>query len=136
MPAHWQLVHPICGWHFCGDQLLITGELLYVYANPATQTSLPVPQSLRDIMLGFEAGEPVTTAHIGTWDQLQEAAQTVRTEVFVQEQRIAPEDEWDAADASALHVVLNNRYGVPMAPRVCCKLKQVWRKLAAWQSPV
>lgn len=102
------------GGIFCGDQLLITGELLYVYANPATQTSLPVPQSLRDIMLGFEAGEPVTTAQIGSWDQLQEAAQTVRTEVFVQEQRIAPEDEWDAADATAVHAALRNRYGVPM----------------------
>lgn len=102
------------GGIFCGDQLLITGELLYVYANPATQTSLPVPQSLRDIMLGFEAGEPVTTAHIGAWHELQTAAQTVRTEVFVQEQGIAPEDEWDEADATAVHAVLHNRYGVPM----------------------
>ena len=99
---------------FCGDQLLITGELLYVYANPATQTSLPVPQSLRDIMLGFEAGDPVTTSQVGTWHALQAAAQTVRTEVFVQEQGIAPEDEWDEADTSALHAVLSNRYGVPM----------------------
>jgi YbgC/YbaW family acyl-CoA thioester hydrolase len=102
------------GGIFCGDQLLITGELLYVYANPATQTSLPVPQSLRDIMLGFEAGEPVTTAHIGAWHELQTAAQAVRTEVFVQEQGIAPEDEWDEADATAVHAVLHNRYGVPM----------------------
>jgi YbgC/YbaW family acyl-CoA thioester hydrolase len=102
------------GGIFCGDQLLITGELLYVYANPATQTSLPVPQSLRDIMLGFEAGEAVTTAQVGAWEQLQEAAHTVRTEVFVQEQGIAPDDEWDAADANAVHAVLSNRYGVPM----------------------
>ena len=99
---------------FCGDQLLITGELLYVYANPATQTSLPVPQSLRDIMLGFEAGESVTTSAVGTWDQMKAAAQSVRIEVFVQEQRIAPEDEWDEADADATHAVLTNRYGVPM----------------------
>lgn len=99
---------------FCGDQLLITGELIYVYANPATQTSLPVPQSLRDILLGFEAGQAVTTCQVGTWQDLQAAAQTVRTDVFVNEQGINAEDEWDAADASALHAVLSNRYGVPL----------------------
>ena len=99
---------------FCGDQLLITSELIYVYANPATQTSLPVPQSLRDIMLGFEAGEAVTTCQVGTWQDLQDRAQTVRTEVFVNEQGIKAEDEWDAADATAVHALLSNRYGVPL----------------------
>lgn len=102
------------GGIFSGDQLLITGELIYVYANPATQTSLPVPQSLRDIMLGYEAGEAVTTCQVGTWQDLQPLAQTVRTDVFVHEQGIKAEDEWDAADASAIHAVLTNRYGVPL----------------------
>ncbi len=99
---------------FCGDQLLITGELIYVYANPATQTALPVPQSLRDILLGFEAGEAVTTCEVGSWQTLQARAQTVRTDVFVKEQGIRAEDEWDAADATALHAVISNRYGVPL----------------------
>jgi YbgC/YbaW family acyl-CoA thioester hydrolase len=99
---------------FCGDQLLITGELIYVYANPATQTSLPVPQSLRDIFLGFENGEPVTTCQVGTWHDLQERAQTVRTDVFVNEQGIKAEDEWDAADATAVHAVICNHFGVTL----------------------
>ena len=99
---------------FCGDQLLITGELIYVYANPATQTSLPVPQSLRDIFLGFEKGEPVTTCQVGTWHDLQERAQTVRTDVFVNEQGIKAEDEWDAADATAVHAVICNHFGVTL----------------------
>jgi YbgC/YbaW family acyl-CoA thioester hydrolase len=99
---------------FCGDQLLITGELIYVYANPVTQTSLPVPQSLRDIFLDFEAGQTMTQCQVGTWDALQASAQAVRTEVFVGEQGIAPEDEWDAADTTAVHAVLRNRYGVPL----------------------
>ncbi len=99
---------------FCGDQLLITSELIYVYANPATQTSLPVPQSLRDIMLGFEGGEAITTCQVGSWQDLQDRAQTVRTDVFVNEQGIKAEDEWDAADATAVHAVLSNRYGVPL----------------------
>jgi predicted GNAT family N-acyltransferase len=37
---------------------------------------------------------------------MQAAAQAVRTAVFVHEQGIAPEDEWDEADATALHAVL------------------------------
>jgi YbgC/YbaW family acyl-CoA thioester hydrolase len=102
------------GGIFCGDQLLITGELIYVFANPATQTSLSVPDSLRSILQDFEAGQAMTTCQVGAWDVLQASAQAVRTEVFVGEQGISPEDEWDAADATALHAVLRNRYGVPL----------------------
>jgi predicted GNAT family N-acyltransferase len=99
---------------FCGDQLLITGELIYVYANPATQTSLPVPASLRDLMLGFEAGQPVTRSQVGAWSDLLAHASAVRTEVFVQEQGISAEEEWDAADDTALHAVVCNGYGLPL----------------------
>jgi len=102
------------GGIFCGDQLLITGELIYVFANPATQTSLPVPESLRAIFQGFEGGEAMTTCQVGAWNVLQASAQAVRAEVFVGEQGIAPEDEWDAADATAVHAVLSNHYGVPL----------------------
>ncbi len=102
------------GGIFCGDQRLITGELIYVFANPATQTSLPVPESLRSILQDFEAGQSMTQCQVGTWDALQASAQAVRTEVFVGEQGIAPEDEWDAADATAMHAVLSNRYGLAL----------------------
>ena len=51
---------------------------------------------------------------IGEWPQMQTAAQAVRTAVFVQEQGIAPEDEWDAADATALHAVLFDVNGQPL----------------------
>lgn len=43
---------------FDGDRLLITGELLYVFADPATQTSRPVPTLLRDILLGMKPENP------------------------------------------------------------------------------
>nr|WP_315226487.1 YbgC/FadM family acyl-CoA thioesterase [uncultured Limnohabitans sp.] len=99
---------------FCGEQLLITAELIYVYANPATQTSLPVPPRLRDIFLGFEAGEAVTQCQVGTWQDLQAHASAVRTEVFVQEQGIAAEEEWDDADATAVHAVVRNGFGLPL----------------------
>ena len=102
------------GGIFCGDQLLITGELLYVYANPKTKTSMPVPQVLRETMLGFEEGQTVTTLETGHWSTLKDKAQPVRTQVFVQEQGIDAKDEWDAADTSAVHAVITNRFGHPL----------------------
>ena len=99
---------------FCGDQLLITGELLYVYANPNTKTSMPVPHVLRETMLGFEEGQTVTTLETGQWSTLKDKAQPVRTQVFVQEQGIDAKDEWDTADADAVHAVITNRFGHPL----------------------
>jgi predicted GNAT family N-acyltransferase len=52
---------------------------------------------------------------IGDWSLMQAAAQGVRTAVFVQEQGIAPEDEWDADDATALHAVLFDVNGQALA---------------------
>jgi YbgC/YbaW family acyl-CoA thioester hydrolase len=104
---------------FCGEELLITSELIYVYADPATQTSRPVPAELRDLLTDFEAGEvagrPLTTLRVGNWAELCEAASRVRTEVFVREQRIPAEMEWDEADKTAVHAVIYNRLGMPLA---------------------
>jgi len=101
---------------FRGDQLLIGGELLYVFADPATQTSRPVPPALREILTGFEAGQTMLQARTGSWNELSADAGAIRTRVFVQEQRIPAELEWDAADASALHAVVYNRLQQPVAP--------------------
>jgi YbgC/YbaW family acyl-CoA thioester hydrolase len=103
------------GGIFAGDKLLVTGELLYVYADPATQTSQRVPDSLRSVMQGFEAGEAMTRVMVGDWQSLGKDAGSVRTEVFVEEQGIAREDEWDAADNTAIHAVVYNRMQMPLA---------------------
>jgi YbgC/YbaW family acyl-CoA thioester hydrolase len=100
---------------FRGDQLLITCELVYVFADPATQTSRPVPQALREILQGYEAGEPVLQVRTGPWSQLGEDAARIRTRVFVEEQNIPAEMEWDADDATAVHAVAYNRLGQPLA---------------------
>ena len=100
---------------FRGGELLNAGELVYVFADPATQTSRPVPAPLRALIEAFEAGQPVTRVQVGDWATLQEAAAAVRTAVFVEEQGIAREDEWDAADASAVHAVVSNALGMPVA---------------------
>jgi YbgC/YbaW family acyl-CoA thioester hydrolase len=100
---------------FRGEQLLVSGELVYVFADPATQTSKPVPQDLRAVLQDFEAGKPMVEVRVGAWDELGREAQAIRTEVFVQEQKIPAELEWDAADAVALHAVAFNRFGKALA---------------------
>ena len=100
---------------FRGDTLLITSELVYVYANPATQTSQPVPAVLRAIFEGYEAGEAVTQLQVGAWDSVREPASSLRTDVFVQEQGISAHMVWDDADASALHALVCNKLGRPVA---------------------
>ncbi len=100
---------------FRGEEHLISCELIYVFADPVTQTSRPVPASLRAILLGYEAGEPMQDIMVGAWHMLAEGARTVRSEVFVQEQQIPIEMEQDAADEDALHVLIRNRLGLPVA---------------------
>jgi YbgC/YbaW family acyl-CoA thioester hydrolase len=100
---------------FRGEELLITCELVYVFADPATQTSRPVPALLRQMLTGFEAGEPMLQVKTGSWTELGADAGRIRTEVFVKEQRIPAELEWDADDATAVHAVAYNRLGQPVA---------------------
>jgi YbgC/YbaW family acyl-CoA thioester hydrolase len=100
---------------FRGEQLLISCELIYVFADPATQRSKPLPDALRLILTGYEAWEPVVQIEVGSWDELGVAASKVRTEVFVDEQGIPMAMEWDAADQTAVHALVRNRLGLPVA---------------------
>ena len=100
---------------FRGDQLLVSGELVYVFANPATQTSKPLPQDLRDLLQAFDTGQPMVDVRLGAWDTLGREAGAIRKQVFVEEQGIPAELEWDAADAVCLHAVAYNRFGLPLA---------------------
>jgi YbgC/YbaW family acyl-CoA thioester hydrolase len=100
---------------FRGDAELVRGELVYVFADPATQTSRPVPAELRDVLQAFEAGESMLDLRTGTWDELGREAGHIRTAVFVEEQKIPAELEWDAADSNAVHVVAFNRFGMALA---------------------
>jgi YbgC/YbaW family acyl-CoA thioester hydrolase len=99
---------------YLGETLLVGGELVYVFADPKTQTSLPVPVQLRELLQGFEAGQPMLDVRTGTWDELGREAQAIRTAVFVQEQKIPAELEWDAADVECVHAVAYNRFGMAL----------------------
>jgi YbgC/YbaW family acyl-CoA thioester hydrolase len=100
---------------FHGDDLLVTGELVYVYIDPATSKSQPVPQQLREAFEAFEAGKPMTEVRVGDWATLGKDAGHIRTTVFVQEQNIPIEMEWDDADQSCTHAVAYNRFGLALA---------------------
>ena len=100
---------------FRGDKLLISGELIYVFADPKTQTSKPIPEALRNILLIYEAGESVVDLKLGTWEALKDFAAPLRTEVFVEEQEIPQDLEWDEHDVTALHALVVNKLGQPVA---------------------
>jgi YbgC/YbaW family acyl-CoA thioester hydrolase len=100
---------------FRGDELLITCELVYVFADPATQTSKPVPPALRDILAAYEAGGAMVRVRTGGWPELGGHAGRIRTEVFLDEQKIPAEMEWDDGDRAAIHAVAYNGLDEPVA---------------------
>ena len=100
---------------FRQDQLLVSGELVYVFADPQTQTSKPVPAALREVLLGFEAGDAMVEVRVGDWATLGVPAQAIRTAVFIEEQQIPAALEWDDADRVCIHAVAFNRLGRPLA---------------------
>ena len=100
---------------FSGERLLVSGELVYVFADPVAQKSRPVPEVLRQIITGFEAGEDLAEVKTGDWNALGRDAGRLRTAVFVTEQGIPAEIEADALDATARHAVVYNRLGQAIA---------------------
>jgi YbgC/YbaW family acyl-CoA thioester hydrolase len=100
---------------FRGEELLITCELVYVFADPTSQTSTSLPHVLRQALADYEAGQPMVKVETGRWTELGDAAKVVRNEVFVKEQKIPLDLEWDAQDAAAVHAVVWNQLGRPVA---------------------
>jgi YbgC/YbaW family acyl-CoA thioester hydrolase len=100
---------------FRQNELLVSGELIYVFADPHTQTSKPVPQSLRDVFDAFESGKPMVDVRLGSWPDLKADAQPLRTAVFVMEQKVPADLEYDEADGTAVHAVAYNRFQQALA---------------------
>jgi YbgC/YbaW family acyl-CoA thioester hydrolase len=103
------------GAAFRHEQLLVSGTLTYVFADPAGTASKPVPRELRDLFDRFESGQPMVEVQVGTWAELGAAARAIRTEVFIDEQKIPADMEWDEADDGAVHAVAFNRLGRGLA---------------------
>ena len=100
---------------FKGERRLVHGEIVYVFADPATQTSRPIPAVLRDWMAAFERGESMVSLEEGRWEDLRAAAAPLRHAVFVEEQGVPAEIEQDELDDQAHHVVASNRLGQAVA---------------------
>lgn len=96
---------------FRDEKCLVHGDLVYVFADPVSQTSRPVPPGLREALLAYEAGEPMVNVSLAGWNRHGEASRELRHAVFAQEQGIAADLTVDEADASAVHAVASNRFG-------------------------
>lgn len=96
---------------FRGERALVGAEIVYIFADPATQTARPVPAALRELIQRYEAGQEVLRVVTGPWSALERDAAPLRRAVFVDEQGIPESEEWDAADATALHAVAINALG-------------------------
>ncbi|HZV92246.1 MAG TPA: GNAT family N-acetyltransferase, partial [Caldimonas sp.] len=84
-------------------------------ADPAGTASRPVPQALRDLFERFESGQSMLEVRVGAWRELEAAAKSIRSAVFVGEQNIPAAMEWDDADADAVHAVAFNGLGRALA---------------------
>lgn len=100
---------------FRQDEPLVSAELVYVFTDAATRAPKNVPQELRELLQNFEAGRPMTTVRVGSWQEIGEDAHRIRTKVFIEEQGIPADMEWDDADAACVHAVAYNHFGAPLA---------------------
>jgi len=99
---------------FRAEQCLVHGELVYVFADPATQTSRPVPPALREWLESHERGEAMVQVRVGDWNSLGTDASAIRHAVFTREQGIDNALDADGADAAAIHAVAFNRMGIAL----------------------
>ncbi len=99
---------------FRAGRLLVTGELVYVYAHPVQRVSLPVPPALRAAIEGFEAGAPSVQVAAGTDETLRAEARSLQRRVRAHEEG-ETDPVGDEASASAqppaLHLVARNPFG-------------------------
>jgi YbgC/YbaW family acyl-CoA thioester hydrolase len=102
------------GGIFRGQQLLVSGELIYVFADPHSKTSKPVPPGLRRLYEGFDAGETMVHQRLGNWQELGDLSTRLRHQVFAQEQGIAAELMCDAHDTAGVHAVFVNLLDEPI----------------------
>jgi YbgC/YbaW family acyl-CoA thioester hydrolase len=97
---------------FRGEELLVHGEVVYVWTHARTKRPQPAPAELVDAFRAHAAGATLVGVAVGTWNELGAEAQAIRTEVFVDEQKVPLALERDAADRDAVHALARNRLGL------------------------
>jgi len=96
---------------FRGDTLLTLIELIYVFANPKTARSIPIPQAAKEALMNFENREAITQLNMGSWSEFQSHVTPLRMRVFVREQGVHESLEIDDQDPLSEHVALLNALG-------------------------
>jgi YbgC/YbaW family acyl-CoA thioester hydrolase len=96
---------------FRGETLLTLVELIYVFANPKTARSVPIPNLAKKALEDFERREPITHLTMGHWSEFQSQVTPLRMRVFVAEQGVHESLEIDEQDPLSLHVALMNSLG-------------------------
>jgi predicted GNAT family N-acyltransferase len=96
---------------FRGDEVLVTAELIYVYADPHAHKSMPIPESLRQVLNAFEAGDAMIEIRTEAWTACQEEVRALRRSVFVDEWHMPEAWITDPLDGQAHHLVARNRLG-------------------------
>lgn len=99
---------------FHAGTLLINAELIYVFADPATQKSRPVPDALRTMLRGFEEGEPMFTIRMGHEPDLICDAEKLKAEAL-REQGSRSDQTTGAFETGGLLAVAYNRMGQAVA---------------------
>ena len=82
-----------------------------------TRRRRPRSRCRRSCAICCRTSRPASRCSTCAWApgiELGREAQAIRTAVFVQEQRIPAELEWDAADANCVHAVAYNRFGMAL----------------------
>ena len=97
---------------FRGAELLVLGEIVYVWTDAITRRPQPAPPALVDAFRAHAAGESMVTVTVGDWATLGIEARVIRTAVFVDEQKVPAAMERDAADDTAVHALARNRLGL------------------------
>ena len=98
------------------DRLLVEGEIVYVFTTLGPRARAQIlPPSLRELLQAHARGESMLEVRMGSWADLGRLAAELRTAVFVHEQGIPAELEWDAFDANCRHAVVCNRLGQAVA---------------------
>jgi YbgC/YbaW family acyl-CoA thioester hydrolase len=100
---------------FRGENLLVSGEVVYVFADPHTQTSRPVPDALRTALRAFEAGEDMVEVTVGRWAELGDRCGPLRVQVLGEELGLGDDLAYDLDDGEALHALAVNRFGLAVA---------------------
>ena len=100
---------------FRGDTLLVSADVVYVFANPLTQRPTPVPPVLRELLASYEAGASPVEMRVGSWIDIGAALSSLRQSVFSTELNIDLGLLPDALDLEGVHALVVNRMGEAVA---------------------